>query len=370
MVRLSQNPTTLLSLLSVILSSTHKSYANPYPRHIPFAEVLGSHVLSPRQCMNPCGYSGQLCCTSDQTCITDAAGQAQCGSGGGGGGGNVNIQGGAAQGGGDSGQWQYYTTTFVETDLITRVSTWSSYMGAATVLATQTSTYAPAMTGNGCNIPCGTICCAQGQSCAKAGQCVASGGYYSSYYNSYTSYSAPLRPTSGAAGTATAESAPTTTLAFGTPLGTATAVYGAGATTTNRGLSGGAIAGIVIGVIAGILFLLFICLTVCVGKGIGAIFGGRRRTKREETYVHEHHSGGGGGGSRPWYGAASQRPSRIETTNRKKKGMFGGFAPVAAGLGGLALALGLKRRHDRKKQSSYGSNSSYSSYSDYTSSSE
>ncbi|KAI9800981.1 MAG: hypothetical protein M1825_003515 [Sarcosagium campestre] len=361
MVRLPQRPTTLLSLLCIVLSSSHRATANPYPRPIPFAEISGAHILDPRQCANPCGWSGQLCCSSDQTCITDTAGQAQCSSGGGG-----NVQ---AQDGSGSGQWQYYTTTIVETDLVTRVSTWSSYVGGgvATAMAHPTLTAAVvAATPANCPIPCGSICCANGQYCVSTGQCGASGNDFSSYMSASvlgvpTSYSAPLRPTSGTTAVETAGA--TATVSFGAPAtGTAgAAVYGSGAA-PNKGLSGGAIAGIVIGVIVGIIVLLFICITVCLGKTIGGIFGGRRRRRTEEVYVHESRHGSG---SRPWYG---DRPSRIERPE-KKSGLLGGFGPIAGALGGLALILGLKRRHDRKKESSYSGGSSYYS-SDYTSSSE
>lgn len=376
-MRLSSSSPTLLSLLAVLLSSTHLSTAKPYPRDVPFGEVANA-LLEKRQCAYPCGYSGQLCCTAAGQCYTDSSGQAQCGSGGGSGAAGysapvVNNQ--------ASGQWAYYTTTYVETGFVTRVSTYSSYLGLQTLVAA-TSTHAPAVTNQALtcqsgNMPCGSICCASSQYCLSAGHCAAaaagdvSASYYSSYLNTYASAAtvapiAPLRPTSG--GPTTLTSTASATVPFQTPVGTAGGVvFGAGANVTaaapaqNAGLSGGAIAGIVIGVLLALLLLVLAC---CFG-GLRRLFGSRTK-KVEETYIHEsHHSGSGAPPRRQWFGTAG--PARPA----KKKSSGGGAGAVAAGLAGLAIALGLKRRHDRKKASVYGdSDSSYgSSYYD-TSSSE
>ena len=376
-MRSSQSPPTLLSLLGLLLSSCHHTTAKPYPRDSSLAGAEGISFLQERSCAYPCGWSGQLCCTSSQQCYTDASGQAQCGAGSGGGN-NAVAQGSSAQAG--AGQWQYFTTTWVETDLVTRVETYSSFLGAATSQVSvadfiPTSTWAPAATTQlQCGIPCGTLCCASGQYCAMAGQCAAEvvGGFSSSYYNSYTSsqtYSAPLRPTSGTATTTTSTAGGVTaTVPFQTPVGTAgNIVYSTGAAASNKGLSGGAIAGIVIGVIAGIILLLLLCAALCFGAG-RSILGGRRTRREETTVIERHHrQTGGGGGGRTWYGGQASRPD----PRAKRSGAFGGFGPVLAGLGTLALALGVKRRFDRRKEtsSSYGSGSSY--YSDeYTSESE
>ena len=86
------------------------------------------------------------------------------------------------------------------------------------------------------------------------------------------------------------------------------------ATTSNNGLSAGAIAGIVIGVLAGLFFLFIICAILCCKgliDGILDFFGLRSRKNKRETYVEEEHRHSG----RTWYGA--QKPTTI--TEKKKK---------------------------------------------------
>ncbi|MCJ1367379.1 hypothetical protein MMC16_006512 [Acarospora aff. strigata] len=377
-MRLSQAPPTLLSLLAVLLSSTHVSNAKPYPREESLLETRNS-TIEERACAIPCGWSGQLCCTDGQVCFTDATGQAQCGSGGNAGAtvtAPVTAQ-------ANNGQWQYYTTTFVRTDLVTVVSTYSSYIGGATSApVAPTTVFAPVATGVTCDFslnqsPCGSICCASGQYCQSAGQCVAAGGGSSAYYSSFysQSYSAPLRPTTSAIITVTSTGSVTATVPFQTPVGTGGSVVTA-TPQTNNGLSGGAIAGIVIGVILGIILLLLLCAACCFKgllDGLLALFGlgpKKRRRTREETYIeerHSHHAGGGGAaGGRTWFGAAG--PSRPARPPPKKSGGLGGIGAVGAGLATLAIVLGLKRRRENQEKSSYGSGSSYYS-TDYTSSS-
>ena len=374
-MRLSQPP-TLLSLLFIILSTTHPSNARP---NAPEAELLESryHYLSERTCANPCGWSGQVCCNSGQTCSTNSAGQAECIAGSGQG---VPQ---AQQNAGNNGQWQYYTTTYVETDLVTKVSTYSSFFGGSATAAPSPS----AGTGLSCDTslnesPCGTICCATGQYCVYAGQCGASNGNTpgsSSYLNSITSTTSTgtntafVRPTSSTGTTVTSTGSATTTVPFQTPSATASgsnSTAGVASTTTNNGLSGGAIAGIVIGVLVGLFLLFLLCACLCARTlfdGIMSFFGlGKRRTRREETYIEERHRHSSGGAvPRTWYGAP--RPSRIE--REKKSSGVGGLTAVTGGLAALAILLGLKRRRDKRKEESYASGSSYT-YSDYTSSSK
>ncbi len=369
-MRFSQSPPTLLSLLAVLLSSPHPASTKPYPREQTLVETHNS-TIEARQCANPCGWSGQLCCTTGQVCFTDASGQAQCGSSGSG---ASNF---AAQP--NNGQWQYYTTTFVRTDLVTVVSTYSSFVGVVTtpVLSSPPTQIAPIATSVSCNYainqsPCGHICCASGQYCASPGQCAAAGGGSSAYYSSFYSYSAPLRPTTGSIVTVTSTGSITATVPFQTPVGTGGSVVIA-TPQTSGGLSGGAITGIVIGVIAGILLLLLLCAACCFKgllDGLLRIFGlgpnRNRRRVREEVYTEQRHShhGGTAAGGRTWFGAAgSSRPKPA-----KKTGGFGGAGAVGAALAGLALILGLKRKRNQNEKSSYGSGSSYYS-SDYTSSS-
>lgn len=348
---------TLLSLLAIVLSTCPFAVAKPYPRDGPLE----------KRCASPCGWQGQLCCTASQQCATDAAGQAQC----------VSSGAAAAQVGG-AGQWQYYTTTWVETGFVTRVSTYSSYVGAvATAQAVPTVAWQPTVTSQAsqCSIPCGGICCAHGQYCQVAGQCAAvaaqdfSAAYYTSVvygaaFSSAESYVAPLRPTSGGPAIATSIAGfITATVPFQTPVGTAGSLVFSAVAATDSGLSGGAIAGIVIGVLAAILLLLFLIFALCF-RGTKKLVGGRKR--EETTYVEHRHSRNSG---RKWYGGAQASSSRPPP---KKSGP--GMGGVLAGLGALALALGLKRKYDNRKDdvsTTYGSETTYytGTY-DYTSSSK
>jgi hypothetical protein len=325
--------------------------AKPYPVHIEEFQSLhnSSQLVKKQDCANPCGFDGWLCCPSGTSCYTDANNQAQCGATG------ANTQ--AA-----GGYWQYHTTTYVETvGLLTRTEVYSTYIPST----------ATKLCSNAQN-PCGSTCCDSGFYCLKAGQCALIAGGSSGGITP----GAPLRPTSSGVVVVTYTGSPTVTLPFQTPIPTGAAGGGLVPTEqSNSGLSGGAIAGIVIGVILGILLLLLICLFCCARAlfdTLLAIFGlgKKRKHTHEETYIEEHHhSGGAAAGGGRWYGAGRPaRPSRAgsEKHSGAKKGLG-----LAAGLGGLALALGLKRRHDAKAddKSTTVSGTSYM-YSDYTSSSE
>lgn len=369
-MRLSQKPPTLFSLLAVILSSSHTVRANPVPAGNILLEARNASIQA--RCVGtPCGYSGQLCCAEGQTCFTDSNNEAQCGTGG-------TL--GTPQNNDANGQWQLYTTTYVETDLVTRTSTYSSYIDAASsVIIAPTQNLAPAPTITSCHteieeIPCGGICCAKWQYCQYQGQCVAvdgSGGDVSSSYLNSVTGSAFIRPTSNGVETVTSTGSATTTVPFQRPTSTSGgSTAGMEATTTNNGLSKGAIAGIVIGVLLALALLFLLCAFYCF-KGIldgflGLLGIGPKKRRREETYIEERHSthhGGSGGGGRTWFGTT--RPNRVDRP--KKSGGVGGFAAVASGLTALAIFLGLRRKNRRDKNS-YGSGSMYS-YSDYTSSS-
>ncbi|KAI9820475.1 MAG: hypothetical protein M1826_000912 [Phylliscum demangeonii] len=380
----SSRPPSTLSLLTLLLSLSQCSVGKPYRRKNAPLELGGHSFLRARSCANPCGWSGQLCCATNQVCFTDSAGQAQCGAGAAGAGNAGGYQ------GGQDGQWQLFTTTYVETGYVTLVSTYSSYIVVPTanlvaptpVATTIQAPAAPAPTPLNCALPCGNICCASGQYCAMANQCAAeaaggfSSAYYSSYYNTYTytttpPYSAPLRPTSGTPTTTTSTAAVlTATVPFQTPIGTAGGiVYGPGTTGNNKGLSNGAIAGIVVGVLLGILFLLALIAALFYGAG-RRIFG-RERVIEQETYTRREHRsryGAAGGGPplerRNWIGIRQKPPGPPRPGGG---GGFGGFSSVLAGLAALAVVLGLKRRHDRRKQQpmSYSSGSSYTYSDDY-----
>ena len=369
----SSSPPTLLSLLAFVLTSTHTVHATPYIRKL---QLDNSNVLQERNCANPCGSESQYCCSASETCVTSGwPPVAQCVTGSSPQGGVAQVQ----QQNVGNGQYQLITTTWTETDLILRTSTYS------TLLATPTTQQAAFVTPLSCDSstgesPCGSLCCAMGQYCHVPGQCAGSAGGISGdvssfYYTSVTG-TAFVRPTSGTVETITSTGSATTTVPFESASPTQDgATADTAASTTNNGLSGGAIAGIVIGVLLGIALLILLCALCCFKgllDGFMAILGlGPKKRRKETTYIEErrshHTSGTAAAGDRRWFGAAA--PSRIERPPKKEGGGLGGVGAVAAGLGGLAVLLGLKRRRDRKDKESYGTRSSYS-YSDYTSESE
>jgi hypothetical protein len=300
-----------------------------------------------KRCSNPCGYYGQLCCEANEVCYTDANDQAQCGAG-------------TAATTTAAGQWEYYTTTFVQTDLKTVTQTYSSYIPQTTI----SCSYSLGET------PCGNVCCLSGQYCQASGICAAVGGGSSGYYSSlYTvttiitnTASAPIRPTSNTLVTVT------TTQPFVTPVSSdGSSIIVGQDSGSGGGLSGGAIAGIVIGVIAGIILLLLFC-ACCIFKGLIdgllAIFGlGPRKKRVTEEEIYERRSHHSGRGRRTWFGT---RPARSEVIEEKrKKSGWGTAGWMAAGLGALALWLGLKRSNRKDDVSSgyYGSSYYGSDYS-------
>lgn len=378
-------PPTLLSLLAVVLTSTHTAHAKPYLRKL---HLENSNALHERTCANPCGSDAQYCCQASEICITSGSPPiASCVAGSSMSNGGPQQLGAQQQGSGN-GQYQLVTTTWTETDLVLHTSTYSIPISSCT----PTPQVAAAPTPINCNTqlgesPCGgSLCCATGQTCNwNQNMCVAAGGVsgdVSSFY--YSSVTAPasgtafVRPTSNTVQTVTSTGSATTTMPFVSASATqGGTTAGMTATTSNNGLSGGAIAGIVVGVLLGILLLLALCAAFCFKgllDGTRAFFGGGpRRRRTEETIIEERHShhhsgggGGGGGGGRTWFGTS--RPARVDRPKRDTGGV-GGLTAVAAGLGTLAVILGLKRRRDRRDKESYGTGSSYT-YSDYTSQSE
>jgi hypothetical protein len=359
-MRLFSTSPAVLSTVALFLSTCNVVSATPKAYYKKWDELEDSiavdwerGALIPRQqCQgNACGWNGWLCCGA-APCSTDANNQAQCNTAG-------VI---APQATGGSGYWQYYTSIWVETSAITKTAVYSTWIG--TTAATPTAA--------GCPIPCGSSCCQSGQYCLNEAQnmCAYQGTTgvtpAATPAPSTASPSPPLRPTSSGLTIVTATVSATTTVPFQSAVPT-----GANVTVTAQGqggggLSGGAIAGIVIGVIVGIILLILLCLYCCARAlfdTVMGIFGLRKRKVREDTYIEEHHHTSGGAGGR-WYGA--DRPSRPK---REKKGGFGGIGAAGAALAGLAIALGLKRRHDRKHEEKSDYGSSYY-YSDYTSSSK
>jgi hypothetical protein len=352
-MRLSQTPSKLLSLLLVALSQTNTVEASPFAREA--LRHLGFSWLQDRSsCASYCGAQGQYCCVSGEACYTNAANVAYCSAGSG------------------SGGYALYTTTWTETDTITRTSTISSYYQYATsttaaVVATLAASPPICTTSLG-QSSCGKICCASDQRCAFSNSCTP---YSSSYVATGTSsYSAPVKGTSGGVSTATASI--TTTQTF-LPAATASGSTFPITATSTSGLSGGAIAGIVIGVIAGIILLLLICFCCIVKAGFDGLlalfgFGKKRRSSTERVEVVERYSRHGSGtGSRRdthtgWFGGS--RPTGMSEKRKEKSSGLGGLGMVGAGLLGLAAVLGLKRSHDNKKARTERSDISSTYYTD------
>ncbi|KAH8808207.1 hypothetical protein F5884DRAFT_360135 [Xylogone sp. PMI_703] len=365
----SQASPALLSLL-VTLSSLQPALAGPYPKDD--LHDIGYSFLQVRDCVAYCGVYNQYCCTAGQACYTDTNTVAFCGA--------ATP---APSSGGGSGQWVYYTSVFTETDLVVHTSVYSSFVGGAPTTnnnVQQTSSPAICDTSVG-QTSCGPICCSSSQRCAASGQCedAPPGGWTSWTYTASNTgtFVPPTRPTSGTASTATV--AVTTTEPFGTAVSaTSTSTGLAVVSTGGGGLSGGAIAGIVIGTIAGVILLLLICFC-CILRagwdGLLAIFGlgnRRRETVTEVETIERYRRGSSHGGAASrrthtgWFGAASgggrRRPTTVVEERKRKSSGFGGLGAVGAGLLGLAVVLGLKRRHDRKEREKYTETDISSSY--------
>lgn len=336
MLAMPRIPLSLLSLLTTSLITTSTT-ATPLLHGIDIPSLFQRST-----CTNPCGWAGQLCCGANQYCYTDSSDQAQCG--------DSATTTAAATG---TGYWTVWTSTYVQTDLLTITSIGSSYIPTAT--ASASCNYAANES------PCGSICCAANQYCAASGQCAAaanpssSGVYASSWAASPTTnaFSAPLRPTASTLVTVTGGAA-TTTEGFLSPVAT-----GANSTlvmaTHSSGLSGGAIAGIVIGTLIGLALLLCACFFLCIRGLLDwllACLGFGRRTEPEkkrvveEEYVSTRRGSRRGGG-----GTYYDRPSRVERrSERRSSSGVKEAVGIAAALGGLATLLGLKRARDRRKE--------------------
>lgn len=319
---------SLIALLTTPLSI----HASPFPSPTPTA-----HLLINRDCANPCGFYGQVCCQSSETCYTDANGQAACRT--------------AAAAGGEGGEWEYFTTTYTQTDLVVVTST-----GSRQVYPTSGSDQCKASLGE---TVCGDICCSAAQQCSSDNVCVEAGG---SPWSSIPgpSVSPPVRPTSDV--TITATVTPTTTIGFIPAISTdgATLIPPVGG--GGGGLSGGAIAGIVIGALAGAFILLLLCLCLCAKGLIDTIFGcccGPRRSGHSYSASSMSYSvseGAGGG----------RVPHHHEESSGWKK-----WAGIGIVIGTVAVCLGLRRQKPpTEKSTTYYTGSYYYSSSESSSSSE
>lgn len=363
-MRISQAPPALLSLLLVALSNIDTAQAWPVGA-FDFNALLGRDT-----CVSYCGASNQYCCTAGTVCTTLQNNVASCVAG---------VATSAAVGVAGGGGWGVYTTTWTETDLVTRTSTYSSSWAAPTSVAP----VAPAPVICNTNLgetSCGPICCASNQRCASSGQCAAkssSGDFVATSTAAGSSYSAPLRPTSGGVSTQTSTASATTTQPFIPPATASGSSLPITSSSGSKGLSPGAIAGIVIGTIAGIILLLLICFCCILRAGFDGLLGlfglGKRRrrsTERVETVERYSRHGSGTASRRDthtgWFGMGGRRPasSRVRVDEKKKSSGFGGLGAVGAGLIGLAVILGLKRKNDKKPSHAAVSDYSSTYYSD------
>ena len=386
-MRLGKTPSSLVSL--AIILSIHIAQASPLPKDEWIIEQQNS-TLELRQCALLCGYYNQVTCGCGQACTT-IAGEASCVA--------AAATATVTQAGGANGEWQIFTSTYVETDLVTVVTTFSSFVVAPTtayvapvqtqVIVTTVEAPVPVQTVLTCatNQACGNICCASDQFCAYSGQCSALAGGSTANNVASTLYlastvvestaSAFIRPTSNSILTVTSTGTATTTIPFQTPVGTdGSSLTGITATQQNAGLSGGAIAGIVIGVLV-LIFILFLICACCLAKGLidtilGCFgLGPRSRRRVTETTViedrHSRHSGRVQGGGRTWYGA---RINGQNANQNQRSSGWGGALGVGAALAALAVILGIKRRNDRREEKTEYSGSSYSYSYDDTSASK
>lgn len=377
--------------LSSIICPTHASplskIAQAFFYHIPSpttrtfsgpTSTPHNHTLLARQgCPNACGFWGQLCCQVGETCYTNSKNEAACGS-------PAQAASALQAAASGPGEWKVYTSTWVETNAVTKTAVYSSWLPAApTILAGAVACDWAADAER-----CGSTCCQGGYYCADKANSICkpigNNGYTTT---GIAGANVPALGTTISGVVVTSTIAPTTTMPYGTavPTGTAVPVEGGG------GLSPGAIAGIVIGVLLGIALLLGLCALCCLQSCLALLGLGKKKKKRggryvEETEVRRRHSHGrtaatlGAGAAaaaagRRWYGASRTGTSSSSSSSgypyyedrKKKKGGVG----IGGMLAGLAALFAFNKWRKRKEEkSSYTGSSGYGSYYSYSSYSE
>lgn len=341
--------------------------------------LFGLQQITKQTCGNPCGAASQLCCESDETCIPNARGAATCSPSSQ----NILQKRREIQPRQNAGTWQTYTTTWVETNLVTKTSVYTSLVAAATGV----SGCNYAANESPCGSPLGSSCCPSGYYCTNQLTCAVAGN--GGFTTTGVVGVVPARPTTISGVVVTSTVRASTTVAYQSPVATGgMAGNGTIEASTSGGLSGGAIAGIVIGVLLGIALLALLAFCCCLQAILGLFGKGKKKKERrhstvvsEETeYIRRHrHNGAGaaaalglGAGAlagRQWHGRNSRRSrsssDRYTRDSRRKpapkKSKWGnGLAALASGAGAAALLGGLfnKKKKGAKTEKSGTSRSS------------
>ncbi|KAF7509062.1 hypothetical protein GJ744_008457 [Endocarpon pusillum] len=112
-------------------------------------------------CANPCGFGGSLCCSANEVCNVDDSNQAVC---------SKTSAPTSTPSFSVQPTWLTYATTYINSDLQTITSFYSSYITTAAPTITPP---APSWLPSQGQTSCGSICCSSGQYCVTPGQCAA-----------------------------------------------------------------------------------------------------------------------------------------------------------------------------------------------------
>jgi hypothetical protein len=354
----------LLLTTSLLSALTQRTWAHPYPKDE--LHDVGFSFLQDPVCHEYCGLQNEHCCQKGSACITESA-TPTCLDG-------IQVLtttwidvGEVVMGLVKRGQG-VYTTTWTETKTFTSTVTTSFEDAPNTVGAVKEC--APDLAKG--QTWCGPVCCAFWQECGEYGQCITRDGCSEGFCpggipgvvvsdtsimltttdqfgKPTTMYSAPYRVTGTGSGTT-----PSATFIGGD----AQAGHDGGG-----GLSPGAIAGIVIGTLVGIGLLILLCFC-CIVRGIwGALFGGKKKKKKERIDVYEEEY------SRHGSRVPSSRYSRRDNHGSwygdrppKEKSSGKGWLGITAAAGTILALLSLRKekKKPKKKAATVYSDSFYS----------
>jgi hypothetical protein len=113
-------------------------------------------------CAKPCGFDNQLCCSANQACYVDASDRAVCSE--------TSAPTSSSSSFSVQPTWMTYTTTYINSNLQTITSFYSSYITVASPTTTHLAPFCLFFQGES---PCGSVCCSSGQYCVVPGQCAA-----------------------------------------------------------------------------------------------------------------------------------------------------------------------------------------------------